>query len=307
LKSERGFALVITLLITALLVALTVEFVNEVYVDTSARQNFTDGQQASIMAESGITAAIKGLQIMQRARPSYTRLDDLDQIARLLSIEDEKGSLLVTIEDESGKLNINQVFGTNGNILFQTNYDVAFRLLKKLELSPDLIDSLADWVDTNEEPHPAGGESTYYNALKPPYAAKNATLDTVEELALVKGFNCVLLQQLRPYVTIYSDSPGLININTAPKEVIAALADGMNDSLTRRVLDYRKSSPFQIPSDLAKVAGMETIATGLMTSTTTIGTVYRIISRATVKETTRVIEAVVQPGAAQQILYWREY
>ncbi len=62
MKGERGFALVITLLITALLVALTAEFVNEVFVDTSARQNFTDGQQASLLAGSGITGAIKLLQ-----------------------------------------------------------------------------------------------------------------------------------------------------------------------------------------------------------------------------------------------------
>ncbi len=305
MKSERGFALVITLLITALLVALTVEFVNEVYVDTSARQNFTDGQQAGIMASSGIDLAIKGLKLSMAGR-TYNSL--ADQWAKPFKQEDEKGALLVNIEDESGKLNINQVFGANGNILYQRNYDIIIRLLKKLGLSPDLLDSLADWIDANEEPHPGGGESAYYKTLKPPYGAKNASLDTVEELALVKGFDCALVQQLRLYVTIYSDSPGLININTAPEKIIAALDDKMTDSLTSQVLDYRKTTPFQIPADLAKVAGMETIATGLTTSTTTIGTVYRIISRATVKETTRVIEAVVRVvGQQSTVLYWREY
>src|SRR6266567_5541086 len=72
LKDQRGFALVITLLITALLVALSAEFADEVFVDTSARQNFTDGQQASIMAESGITACVKGLQFFQSGHSTYT-------------------------------------------------------------------------------------------------------------------------------------------------------------------------------------------------------------------------------------------
>ncbi len=100
-------------------------------------------------------------------------------------------------------------------------------------------------------------------------------------------------QLLRPFVTVYAEMP-VININTASREFIAALDDKMTDSLTNQVLDYRKNTPFQIPADLAKVAGMETIATGLTTSTTTIGTVYRIISLATVKETTRIVEAVVR-------------
>ena len=303
MKDERGFALVITLLITALLVALSVEFVDEVFVDTSARQNFTDGQQASIMAGSGIDFAIKGLQ-MSLAGRTYNSLGDI--WAQPFKKEDEQGTLLVTIEDESGKLNLNQIFGPNGQVLFPKYRDIAVRLFKKLGLSPDLLDALADWVDDRAvSPHPAGAKSPYYNTLKPPYDVKSSKLDTVEELALVKGFDARTVQMLRPYVTIYSDAPGLININTAPKEVIAALDDAMTDSLTKQVLDYRKTTPFQDKSDLVKVPEMGTFATSLSTSTTTQGTAYRILSTATVNETTRTVEAVVQTGG--QILYWREY
>jgi hypothetical protein len=37
------------------------------------------------------------------------------------------------------------------------------------------------------------------------------------------------------------------------------------------------------------------------------GSIFRLISQAQVKETVRIVEAVVQPGATQPILYWREY
>jgi general secretion pathway protein K len=287
LRDERGFALIITLLITALLVALTVEFVDEVFVDTSARHNYVEAQQASFLAESGVTGGIKLLQLTL-ANQSFSSL--LDIWARPLEIDDETGHLSVTMEDESSKLNFNQVFGATGLPVFPVNFDIATRLLKKLGLSPDLLDALADWVDTDDDPHPAGAESLYYATLKPPYKAKNARLDTIGELALVKGFNNAL---------------GAININTAPKEIIAALDDRMTDSLTQQVLDYRKTTPFQYPADLAKVPGMETIALGLSTSTTTKGTVYRIVSQATVGETTRIIEAVVRIDG--NVLYWREY
>lgn len=306
MKDERGFALVITLLITALLVGLSVEFADEVFVDTSARQNFVAAQQASLLAESGVNGGIKLVQFTL-ARQTYSSLLDLWAVP--LEKDDENGHLSITIEDESGKLNLNQIFGPNGNVLYQKNYDIAVRLFKSLGLSPDLLDALNDWVDDSGlPPHPAGAKNPYYNTLKPPYNAKNGALDTVEELALAKGFTVPLVQQLRPYVTIYSDRPGQINVNTAPEKIIAALDDRMTDSLTKQVLDYRKTTPFQQSGELAKVPGMETIGTGLTTSTTTKGTVYRIISRATVGETVRVIEAVARIyGISSTVLYWREY
>jgi general secretion pathway protein K len=306
LNDERGFALVITLLITALLVALAVEFATEVYVDTSARQSFVEAQQASYLAESGITGGVKVLQL-SLAEQSFSSF--LDPWAKPLEIEDESGHVIVTIEDESGKLNINQVFGANGKPVFQINYDVAARLLKRLRLSPDLLDALADWVsDSTVYPHPAGGKNAYYNSLKPPYGAKNAKLDTYEELALVRGFNTLLVRQLRQYITIYTDAPGAINLNTAPKEIIASLDDRMSDSLTSRVLEFRKTTPLQAPADLGKVPGLESVYQGLMGLTTTKGTVFRIMSQARVGETVRVIEAVMRiEGSTQKVLYWREF
>jgi general secretion pathway protein K len=306
LKDDRGFALVMTLLITALLVALAVEFATEVFVDTSARQNYVDAQKAGYLAESGVTGGIKSLQF-SLARQSFSSY--LDPWAKPLEYDDETGHVTVTIEEESGKLNLNQIFGSNGAILYSQNQEIATRLLKKLGLPLELLDALVDWVDAGTvPPHPAGGKNGYYLSLKPPYEAKNARLDTIEELALVKGFSAPLVRKLRPYVTIYSDMPGAININTAPHEIIAALDDRMTDSLVNRVLEYRKTTPFQSPADLGKVPGMETIYQGLMGFTVTKGTVYHILSRATVGETVRIIEAVIRTdGATPTVLYWREF
>jgi general secretion pathway protein K len=309
LKDERGFALVITLIITALLVALTAEFIDEVYVDTTLGHNFVAGQQASILASSGVDG---GIRLLQFTLPLQTYSSLLDRWAKPLKIDDEQGNLFITIEDESGKLNLNAIAGPNG-VYSDAYYPIAVRLLKKLELSPDLCDALADWIGNNEMPHPAGAKSSYYNNLKPPYAAKNAQLETLEELALVKGFSGKVLEKLRPFVTVYPDQPnasGLININTASQEVIAALED-MTDDLTARVLEYRKTTPFKDKSDIVKVAGMQTIGQKLQTIITAKGTVYRIRSVASVRETSRTVEAVVRiTGSAPKaytILYWREF
>jgi len=313
LKDQRGFALVITLLITALLVALSAEFVDEVFVDTSARQNFTDGQQASIMAESGLTAARKLLDFgLGKPGKDYSSLTDLDLLAKMLKIEDEQGTLQVTAEEESGKLNINSIVSPDGkdNLIYRP---IAERLFKKLGLQSELVDAVADWIDKNDEPQAGGAETPYYQTLKPPYVAKNGNLETFEELRLVKGFDGKTLERLRPYITVYTDvanSPTTpININTAPKELIAALDATMTDSLAQQIVDERKVNPFTTNTDLGnRVSAMTALSQSLASNSIIMqkekGAVYRLISRAQVKETTRVIEAVVR---GVQILYWREY
>ncbi len=310
MKGERGFALVITLLITALLVALTVEFVNEVFVDTSARQGFTDGQQASLLAGSGMEAAIKLLQFGRsfNTNNNYPSQAQLEQLAKLLNIEDEQGTIRVIVEDESGKLNINRAWEDNGyeHPVFGI---IARRLVKNMALSSDLLEALADWRDDNPDPHEGGAETAYYSTLKPPYTARNGKLETVEELRLVKGLDAAVFNRLNPLVTVYADCK-MININTAPKEVIAALADDMTVDLAQEVVDYRKAHPFNSINDLKNVPGMpEKIVNGLLITApspvSVMGAAFRIRSEANVNETIRIVEAVVSSDG--QILYWREY
>ena len=308
MKDQRGFALVITLIITALLVALLVEFVNEVYVDTSSRHNFVAAQQASILAESGFSGGVKLLQLTLSSQ-NYTSLSD--RWAKPLLLEEEKGALQIVIEEENAKLSLNHIALPNGTF-DDAYYGIAARLMKGLQLPPDLCDALADWVDENDYPHPAGAETIWYSKLKPPYQARNSRLETVEELGLVKGFDGAVLRKLLPFVTVYSSPPGSpaapININTAPKEVLLALHEQMSEDLVRRIIDYRTTTPFKYPADLAKVAGMETIATALLTRIITKGNAYRIRSQARVAETTRLVEAVVSiSGTQSTVLYWREY
>jgi general secretion pathway protein K len=74
-RGEKGFALILTLVVTALMVALTAELIHQVYVDTSISRGFRDGQQASILAESGITAAKKLIQFAL-SNQEYSSLSD---------------------------------------------------------------------------------------------------------------------------------------------------------------------------------------------------------------------------------------
>ena len=298
-RGERGFALVITLVITALLVALTVQFVDDVFVETSSAQNFIDGQQASLMANSGIELS----RLIITTQPEFLLQQPL---ATPYKKEDEKGALLVTIEDESGKLNINKIVWANQN---DFSYHVLKRLLHKIGVPEqqitDLLDALSDWIDEDDEPKGSAGgaESSYYLKQKPPYRAKNKTLQTVEELRLVKGFDAQLIDRLKRYITVYGSGP-VININTAPLELVASLLDDMTAQQAQCIIEERIKKRFTGTGEITSACGLGSASIGLSTNLSYKSTIFRLYSEAKVNETNRAVEAVVD---TQSTLYWREY
>jgi type II secretory pathway component PulK len=130
------------------------------------------------------------------------------------------------LTDESGKLNVNALFAldSSGKVLHDA-------LMKLPNMTDDIAWSIVDWIDPDEEPNAGGAESEYYTTLSPAYQCKNAPLDTIEELLLVKGVTPALLfgtdrnrnGQLDPgeddgngfdpgwaaYLTVYSRSPNV--------------------------------------------------------------------------------------------------
>ncbi len=313
MRGERGFALVIALIVTTLLVALLVEFVGEVYVDTSHSHNFVASQQAGILAESGIAGGVALLKASAAMRQAQgIDASSLSEMwATPFNYDAGVGTVTITIEDESGKLDLNSATSDTGapDIFY---VQTAERLVKQLQLSHDLLDAASDWRDLDDTPRPNGAETSYYSTLKPPYQAHNGRFNTFEELGLVKGFTPPVLTKLRSCLTVYGSElssgrmAAQININTAPKELLAALDDKlMTGDMVNQILEYRKTKPIKTLND---VAGLEKLVQ-LIGKVSFKGSIYRIHAEGKVGESVSVAEAVVsnveQPKPT--VLYWREY
>jgi type II secretory pathway component PulK len=54
-------------------------------------------------------------------------------------------------------------------------------------MTEDVADAILDWMDSDDEPREYGAELDYYASMNPPYKPRNAPLQTVEELLLVRG------------------------------------------------------------------------------------------------------------------------
>lgn len=308
LKNESGFALILTLVVTALMVAVVVEMIHQVYVDTSLSRGFRDGQQASILAESGATGAARLLQTGLSGR-SYTALSD--RWATPLKLEDEAGLLVITISEESGKININGMVQPNGEYEPFTLAALQ-RLGTRLKVPAEVWSAAADWIDSDDLPRSGGVETPYYRTLKSAYSARNGKLMTLTELSLVKGATPDLPDKLRPFITTFSDQAGspvsTVNINTAAKEVLAALDERIGDRMAERIVEERRLQPFKSTAELSRVPGLDTVAIGLVGKISVKGNLFRITSTARVKDFARTVEAVVRlSGGTPEFLSWQEY
>jgi len=286
---EKGSALIITLLLVTILTGLVVDFVYEVYIDSSSLSNWGNAQRASLIAKSG--QAIGAEFIREIKKEAYTDRSEVE-----LPVEQDFGtgtSLSIVIEDENSRFNINSIIYDNGT----DNADAISSLKKLLEylnINPSLALSIADWIDPDSEPR-------LYNSEN---AAKNDFLWSVDELKLIEGIDRNIFDKISPFMRVSLNSDKLININTAEIPVLLSLDPEMTEILAKNIIDHRKSYPFENPAKVPNVTGLETIGQRFIGKISVKASNFRIITRATVNEIKRTIESVIDSTA--RIQFWRE-
>jgi general secretion pathway protein K len=299
---RTGAALLLTITVVALMTVIVVDRLYEAWVQSALAAGFRDDTRALFRARSGLEAARLILVEDARANVPHDALTE-EWAQSTIPIPMDDDFVFLSIRDESGKLDLNAMTSPQGYPQ-ERFVEIFKRLLRHLELDSRLADAAVDWIDPNIEPEAGGAEEGYYRSLDIPYGAKNAKFDSVEELALVKGFTPEATRLLTPFVTVWSS--GKINLNTAPPEVLLALDDRMTKPLVTRILRERIEKPFADRIDVKRVPGMEDIYPDIALAVDVKSDIYRIESSATVGETTKIITAILRRGTGGvETLYYR--
>ena len=296
--NSEGMVLVLTLMILTLITAMVVEFAYGVYTSTSALYNWRDSQRLSFVAKSGVVMAVNTIS----GAPQSELYKYLGREIPVPNIpEGFNGSFIIKAEDENGRLNLNSINRTWGDRSVRV-YDSFKRLLRNLDLEETIADRVADWIDADSEPRLRDSEE----------GAKNAFMDSVDELLLIKGIDQTTYEKLLPYVTVYgfdaTDSP-LVNINTASIPVIMSLDERITKAMAEALVNQRVLEPFTMPGELQKVGFSSTLISSISDRiTATLPQNVRITSVAEENKIKRIIESTVSINRGNQgtIQYWRE-
>jgi general secretion pathway protein K len=296
---ERGVALLLAILVLALLVALVLEFDAEARREYREAAAFRDNFKAGMLTRAAVQAARAVLQQDflrdKQAGEAYDGPTDLWAMPiKNYAIGD--GLLSAQIEDERGKLNLNDLAANPGDALQRKKkIDRVKRLFELLQINPDLVDALVDWVDQDDNPEPAGAESLYYQSQKPAYRAANAPLEALGDLRLVKGFTPEIVDRLSRYVTVFPiDGGSLVNLNTADPLVIQALDPAITQTMAMEIVQGR---PFKTKVELDRIGSFQEIGARLRTDYDVKSDYFSARLAVTVNETTKTALAVLRRDA----------
>jgi len=135
-------------------------------------------------------------------------------------------------------------------------------LLEILEVDPAdadvIVDSIQDWIDSNDLHLLNGAEDDYYGSLVPPYRAKNGPLDRVDELLLVRGVTPELLTgnpeaetpegQAGMIALVTATSSGKINVNSAPPAVLQSFL-GLDEIQVEAIINRRQGADGELGTE----------------------------------------------------------
>ena len=306
---RQGFALIAVIWTLAVLSLLVCSFTLDAYMEGKAAIYVRNRHQATALLDSGVVLAemlmerqekVSGeeteeevskdrwiapairlkrgqrVEVSQRLyRDAQGQLQfDIDNVLAEEASEPD-AEIFIAIEPEPARWNLNKLaragFGDNADLIWSRILTVAG---VPDEDQSELVDSFYDWVDDDSiTVSSEGAESDYYEALTPPYTCKNGPLDTVGELAYIKGFNRnggillkggiwnpedhedrqISVSGIEHLFSLYGS--GKINVNAASREVLLTVpcledADGL---IVDTILEEREGLNADSPDASARV------------------------------------------------------
>lgn len=259
-SDERGIALLLTLLVLTLIVTLILEFDTEARREYRDAAAFRDNFKATVLARSAVQAARGVLQQdLLKDKQKGQLFDGLTDLWAfpITNYAIGDGLLNAQLEDERSKLNLNDLVAGGDPNAKKIKVLRVKRLFELIQVNPDLVDVIVDWVDQDEVPEAAGAESPYYQTMRPSYRAANAPLQTLLELRLLKGITPEIIEKLSKVVTVYpQEGENRVNVNTADPLVLQALDPRITQNIASDIIQAR---PFKTIQELDRVSSFEAI------------------------------------------------
>lgn len=252
---QRGVALITAMLVVAIATVLA--------ADSAFRQQIEIQRTASLLERDQARLYAHALEdwsaVILREDAQDSQVDHLgeDWAQQIPFLAIDNGSLAGGLVDQQGRLNANNL--VQGDAVDPLALERFNRLLTNLEVPRAVTDALIDWIDPDSETTGAGGaEDDYYSRQDPPYRAANRPLRSISELRLLRGVDEEIYRRLQPYLSALPQATP-VNVNTAPAEVLLALAPRLSRADAEAIAERQQDEGFaSVDEFLAQYQDQET-------------------------------------------------
>lgn len=330
-RRSRGSVLALCLWVICFLSFLAVTLSYHVRQRLSLIKRLEERDKLHFMAEAALKRAIAVIKKEPLDAYDYLREEWSDNPLIFKDVNAEGGAFSVCYDD-SGILDGEAALITRYGLIDEerkinlnsSGQDVIERLFR-VGLGMDdmqaqeLAAGIKDWRDKDSELSiPVGSaEDFHYRGLNYPYDAKDQDMETLDELLLVNGMTKDIFERIKDYVTIWGS--GMVNINTAPREVL--LAVGLNQGLADKILSFRAgadereggffSGLSEVSAKLSQTAALSDSELALLNlvmgrALTVSSSSFMVKARIRLAGRVQLQEALSVIDKKGGVLYWRE-
>lgn len=241
LGRKRGAALIVTMWVLLILGLLVSSFSFDMRVEAEITSHYRKRTRAEALARAGIEWSLRVIELRNEADPGAPEESDEDSVymsalmlqrgvgVRGQEVDLGNGTFRVDIVPEEERRNVNRLTDEE----WEEVLDMGGVPQERWD---ELIDCFKDWIDGNET-HLANGaekDDAFYEDRG--YEPKNAPLDSVDEMLLIKGFDERILyggpadeDGDPPYVGIArwltTWGEGKVNVNAASRDILLTIPE----------------------------------------------------------------------------------
>ena len=237
---QQGIALLMAMMVVAIATVTAVSLVHEqsLSIRKTSHIQTTD---VAMLYSLGLEDYAR-LILQKDLKDSKTDSLDEDWAIGIPALPIDGGFLSGSIQDAQSLMNINSILEKENEVRFRA-------LWNNLDVNPDFIPALKDWLDKDLDTLDAdGAEDDYYTGLEQPYRTGNRFMSDISELMLVKGMDSEKYGKLKQFITVLPVATAL-NINTIPSEIYQTIKDSQDAD---KFIDEREKDPFSSLEDYKK-------------------------------------------------------
>lgn len=205
---RRGFVLLVVTVVIILLSLAAYGYMGTMETEHRASSMFGRDVEARLAAESGIEYAASQIALKEldptldvfhnpaifHNQPMNESDNPRGQVRFSIIVPNgtgiAAGAPRAGLMTENSKFNINRLMEFENDTDDDTDPYLAISFIPNM--TEDICNAILDWIDSDEEARIGGAESTTYQGLAVPYSARNAPMESIDELLQIQGITPAL-------------------------------------------------------------------------------------------------------------------
>ncbi|WP_444931148.1 type II secretion system minor pseudopilin GspK [Microbulbifer sp. SSSA002] len=259
LGRQRGVALIVVLLVMVIAIAAVSHAI--------LRDQIAISRSGALLANTQLAEFVEAAEAWTRVSLLEDFEDDQENSEvvdhalenwafPVLQFNPDNGKIRMNIKDLHSCFNVNNLSDSSAT----DQFTIFQRLVSNVTGKSDLANSVADWVDDGDTPRTSGTEDDGYLGRELAHRTPDIMITDISELASVIDMETEDWQKLVPFLCALPETGTLVNINTAPEELIEAIEPAASVS---KLVQFRESGGYI--SDSSEYADYDIVNTGPFT------------------------------------------